>query len=220
MEQVKKELKYSIDNDEITVWLDKAWPVGHIYTNNYKLIDYVLNDINKNYLTINGALFYVKDDNNEIRDIMKKNKFKLMNRAYKIKNNVLDIDKEKFSCSSIINNREKKYFAKCLNELYNVNTGLEIINSTLEKEYYKVYAFYKQEELVGITTISLIDNKVSLQNLFSNDSETAKFILQYITNQYKSEIFAVVANNHIILNNVLEEIGAEIQWSNYHSENN
>lgn len=72
MNQIKKELKYSMGSDEINVLLDRVWPLGHIYTDNYELINYVLDDINKNYLTINGALFYVLNDNKQIRDIMKK----------------------------------------------------------------------------------------------------------------------------------------------------
>ena len=70
MSDIKKELKYSIGNDEINVWLTSVYPIANIDTNNYELINYVLEDINKNYLTINGALFNVKKDSEQLRDVM------------------------------------------------------------------------------------------------------------------------------------------------------
>lgn len=214
MDKVKKELKYSIGNDEINVWLDDVWPLGHIYTDNYELIDYVLNDINKNYLTINGALFYVPNDNKKIREVMQKNDFELMNKAYKIENKMYDIDKNKYRCSSEITDREKEYYAKHMNELYNVNTGIDVINNKLEKGH-KAHVFYKQEEIVGIIIMLLADDDVPSFELFANDKDIAIYMIKYVLNEYKKDIYLTVINDHKILMDALDEIGAKIEWSNY-----
>ena len=217
MDKIKKELKYSLGNDEISVWLADSWPVGNIYTDNYKLIDFVLDDINKNYLTINGALFYVPNDNNKIREVMQKNDYVLMNRAYKIENKIYDIDKNKYRCSSKITDREKEYYAKHMNELYNVNTGIEIINNKLQKGHI-VHVFYEQEEIIGIITMLLADDDIPSFNLFANDKEIAIYMIQYILNEYKKDIYLIVINDHKILIDALDEIGAKIEWSNYRGE--
>ena len=217
MDKIKKELKYSLGNDEISVWLADSWPVGNIYTDNYKLIDFVLDDINKNYLTINGALFYVPNDNNKIREVMQKNDYVLMNRAYKIENKIYDIDKNKYRCSSKITDREKEYYAKHMNELYNVNTGIEIINNKLQKGHI-VHVFYEQEEIIGIITMLLADDDIPSFNLFANDKEIAIYMIQYILNEYKKDIYLIVINEHKILMDALDEIGAKIEWSNYRGE--
>lgn len=122
-----------------------------------------------------------------------------MNRAYKIKNKIYSIDKNKYRCSSTITDREKEYFAKHLNELYDVNTGFEIINNTSEKKHYKVYAFYNQEELVKMMTISLMDDDVSLHNLFADDKNIITYMIQYAINEYKKDIFTTVIKKHEIL---------------------
>ena len=214
MDKVKKELKYSIGNDEISVWLADVWPLGHIYTDNYELIDYVLDDINKNYLTINGALFYVPNDNKKIREIMQKNDFELMNRAYKIESKMYDIDKNKYRCSSKITDREKEYYAKHMNELYNVNTGMEIINNKLQKGHI-AHVFYNQEEIIGIITMLLDGNDIPSFELFTNDIDIAIYMIKYVLNEYKKDIYLTVINEHKILMNALDEIGAKIEWSNY-----
>lgn len=215
MDKIKKELKYSIGNDEISVWLTDVWPLGHIYTDNCELINYVLDDINKNYLTVNGALFYVPNDNKKIRDVMESNDFELMNRAYKVENKIYDLDKNKYRCSSIITNKEKEYYAKNMNELYNVNTGIEVINHKLEKEQYKTYAFYNQEELVGIIIISLINDVASINEVYADDKDVIMYMIKYIANEYNEDIFLTVINDHKMLIDALDEIGATIEWSNY-----
>lgn len=214
MDKVKKELKYSVGNDEINVWLADSWPLCNIYTDNYELIDFVLDDINKNYLTINGALFYVPNDNNKIREVMQKNDFELMNRAYKIENKMYDIDKNKYRFSSEITDREKEYYAKHMNELYNVNTGIDAINNKLEKGH-KAHVFYKQEEIVGIIIMLLADDDVPSFELFANDKDIAIYMIKYVLNEYKKDIYLTVINDHKILMDALDEISAKIEWSNY-----
>lgn len=215
MSDIKKELKYSIGNDEINVWLTSVYPIANIDTNNYELINYVLEDINKNYLTINGALFNVKKDSEQLRDAMERNNYKLMNRNYKIKNKKYNIDKNKYRCSTIIADREKEYFAKHLNDLENVNTGLEIINLKLEKGNEKVYAFYREEELIGIMAIN---DEVPIYSLYADNKDIMVYMIQYIVNEYKKDIFITVGSTHTILIDALDEIGAEIEWNIYRGE--
>lgn len=216
MSQIKKRIEYSMDDDEIKVWLTNIWPMGNIYTDNYELIDYVLDDINKNYLTINGALFYVPNDNNQIREVMKKNNFELMNRAYKIENKTYDIDKNKYKCSSTITEKEKEYFAKHLNELYNVNTGMEVINNKLQRGH-MAHIFYNQEEIMGLITMLLTDDDddIPFFNLFANDKDIAIYMIKYVLNKYKKDIYLTVINDDKVLMDALDEIGAKIVYSNY-----
>lgn len=214
MDKVKKELKYSIGNDEINVLLTNTWPLINLNTDNYELINYVLHDINENYLTINGALVFVEDDNEQIREVMQKNDFELMNRAYKIENKRYDIDKNKYRCSSTITDKVKEYFARNMNELYNVNTGMQIINKLLEEGHIP-YAFYNQEEIIGIVTVLLSDDDMPSFKLFANNKDVAIYIIKYVLNQYKKDIYLTVINEHKILMDALDEIGAKIEWSNY-----
>ena len=214
MDKVKKELKYSIGNDEINVLLTNTWPLINLNTDNYELINYVLHDINENYLTINGALVFVEDDNEQIREVMQKNDFELMNRAYKIENKRYDIDKNKYRCSSTITDKVKEYFARNMNELYNVNTGMQIINKLLEEGHIP-YAFYNQEEIIGIVTVLLSDDDMPSFKLFANNKDIAIYMIKYILNEYKRDIYLRVINDHKYLIDALDEIGGKIEWSNY-----
>lgn len=215
MDCIRKEIKYSMGNDEINVLLHRIWPMSNVSTDNYELLNYVLDDINKNYLTVNGALVCVENDNEQVRDVMQKNNFNFMNRSYKIENKIYDIDMNKYKCSSTITDREKEYYAKYMNVLNDVDTGIDVITNLLEKEYFRIYTFYDNEELVGIMTLSLIDGEVSLHDIYTDNKDIMLYMIKYAVNEYNSDISTKVTKKAVLLMEVLDEIGAVVEWTNY-----
>lgn len=214
MSPLRKELIYSLDNDKIKVVLDKHWPIIFIENNNYELIEYVLKDIKENYATNNGVLVSVLIENKRTGEILDKYNYSLSNRSYIIEYKTDNFDITKFKCNSNINDKAKEYFINKFNNLYNLNSGKEIINKMIYNKD-SIYTFYNSEnEIIGMTDAILIDNNLSIHNIFAESKEILVFILKYISNLYKKDITILCGYNNM-LENALEEINAVIDSSRY-----
>ena len=63
-----------------------------------------------------------------------------------------------------------------------------------------------------------INDEVPIYSLYADNKDIMVYMIQYIVNEYKKDIFITVGSTHTILIDALDEIGAEIEWNIYRGE--
>lgn len=170
----------------------------------YGFIDFILKELIK---TKDLCLVEVLFENDEIINIINENNLKIGNYNYMIPLKKYHNIKE-YDVSNNLNEENKKYFLKNINEIGKVNYKYiapkeeyqEISEKWFNIEDYQVLTFKKRKDIVGMVNFKILDyyecnnelyndsDSICIRALVANNKETMVDILKYMVNKYQKRI--------------------------------
>lgn len=189
MKKIEEENKivYLNNQNKINVTITRVWPMVNIDTCDYNLIEFALNNIEKDLeIGVNGILCMISIEDTKIDELLRRYNYKELFTTYSIEynSNFNNIDLSSFIISDQITSEVNDYFTYKLKE----KTDEEIPYQKIKPGFFQYYSFYDDNhKIVGIVCYYIENNILFIREVLSDSKDVMKHMIEFVLNKHKIE---------------------------------